>query len=67
MSRSESLKRAQAKYEKKYRERGLTKSYQLKCHIEHDADIIEVLDGQENKNGYIKDLIRSDIESKKQG
>lgn len=62
MGKSEALKRAQAKYDKKYRQRGLTKSYHFKCHKEHDADIIEVLDSKESKNGYIKDLIRADIE-----
>ncbi|MBR6425288.1 MAG: hypothetical protein IKS29_04985 [Oscillospiraceae bacterium] len=30
-----------------------------------DADIIEHLDKQENKRGYIKSLIRADMERKK--
>ena len=29
--------------------------------MENDADILEVLDSHENKNGYIKELIREDI------
>ena len=62
--RTEARKRAQAKYDEKYRKRGLTKSYHFKCHKEHDADIIEVLEAQENKNGYIKDLIRKDVEKR---
>lgn len=27
----------------------------------HDLDIIEYLDGIQNKNGYLKDLIREDM------
>ena len=27
----------------------------------HDLDIIEYLDGIQNKNGYLKDLIRQDM------
>lgn len=27
----------------------------------HDLDIIEYLDGIQNKNGYLKDLIRADM------
>lgn len=62
MSRSEAVKRAQAKYDEKYRKSGATKSYHFKCHTIHDADIIEELESKESKNGYIKDLIRADIE-----
>ena len=36
----------------------------LHCHIEKDADIIAKLDSVENRNGYIKDLIRKDISGK---
>lgn len=65
MSRSEALKRAQERYNKKKVGSGVTKSYHLKCHTVHDADIIAALEAQENKNGYIKELIRRDL--KKQG
>jgi hypothetical protein len=67
MIRTEAVKRAQAKYDKKYREKGLTKSYQLKCHKDNDADIIKVLESIQNKNGYIKGLIRKDIAKTKDG
>ena len=33
----------------------------LMLHKANDADIIEWLDEQENKNGYLKDLIRVDM------
>ena len=59
MARSEAVKAAQARYEEK------TKSYHFKCHIERDADIIAALEARDNKNGYIKELIREDM--KKQG
>lgn len=65
MSRSEALKRAQERYAKKTAGRGVTRSIHIKCHTVHDADIIAALDAQENKNGYIKELIRRDLE--KQG
>ena len=32
-----------------------------------DADVIEHLDKQENKRGYIKCLIRQDIEAQRKG
>lgn len=61
MSRTEAQKRAQKKYELSGAVRQKTKGYHIKCHIEHDADVIAALDAQENKNGYIKTLIRNDI------
>ena len=54
------IKQAQKKYNKKYH-KGVLKSYSLKCHKEHDNDIIAVLESQDNKSGYIKRLIRDDI------
>ena len=33
----------------------------MKLHQNNDADIIEKLDSLENKQGYIKELIRADI------
>lgn len=59
MSRSEALKRAQKKYNKR------TKDFLLKCNIEHERDVIEALEQQSNKNGYIKNLIRQDIKNRK--
>lgn len=37
-----------------------TMQVKLKLNLETDADIIEVLQKVENKQGYIKDLIRND-------
>ena len=37
------------------------KGYYLKLNKEQDADVIERLDAQENRQGYIKGLIRDDI------
>lgn len=66
MARSkEALKRAQQRYVAKGAVKAVTKGYNLKCHIVHDADVIAALEAQENKNGYIKELIRADME--KQG
>lgn len=66
MARSEAMKRAQARYQAKRQKAGAEplKTYSLKCHIENDADVISALDEQENKNGYIKELIRMDIEKR---
>lgn len=58
--RSESLKKAQAKYSKES-----TKNYHIICHKDNDRDIIEALEQQANKNGYIKELIRRDIKRRK--
>lgn len=65
MRNKEATKRAQARYEAKGAVKAVTKGYYLKCHTLHDADIIDALEAQENKNGYIKELIRRDME--KQG
>lgn len=37
------------------------RQYHLWMHGVHDADIIKRLDEQDNKQGYIKALIRADI------
>lgn len=65
--RSEALKRAQKRYQERLQKTGKLpqKTFLLSCHTKHDADIISVLEEQENVNGYIKDLIRADM--KKQG
>lgn len=57
---SEAQKRAQAKYDKEN-----TKQYMFKLNKIYDQDIIEMLDSQRNRQGYIKDLIRADIERKR--
>lgn len=46
----------QATYDKAH-----TRQVILKLNIGTDADILEALDAQANKQGYIKSLIRADI------
>lgn len=54
--RSDALKRAQAKYDKEK-----TIQVCLKLNRETDKDILNRLAAVDNKQGYIKDLIRLDI------
>ena len=63
MARSEAVKRAQAKYEAKGAVKEKTKGYYLKCHVEHDKDIIDKMEsvGTGKKNTYLKELVRNDI------
>lgn len=51
--------RANAKYDK-----ANTKKYILKLNINTDKDIIKCLDKQKNKQGFIKRLIRNEINKK---
>ena len=51
-------KRANAKYDK-----ANTKQVVIKLNIRTDKDILERLQSAGNKQGYIKELIRRDIES----
>ena len=53
---SEAQKRAVAKYDAKN-----TRRVYIKLNLNTDADILEHLDKQGNTQGYIKDLIRSDM------
>ena len=39
-----------------------TKAYFFKLHLVNDADIIAKLDSVESRQGYIKQLIRQDLE-----
>lgn len=55
---TESLKKAVAKYDK-----ANTKQVHLKLNIKTDKDILEQLEKVDNKQGYIKALIRADIGS----
>jgi hypothetical protein len=57
---SEAQNRAQAKYDK-----ANTKMIQMKLNLKTDADILEKLASVGNKQGYIKALIRADIEAQK--
>lgn len=38
-----------------------TTSFHLKLNNKHDADVIDKLNSVDNKQGYIKQLIRDDI------
>lgn len=56
---SESQKKANAKYDAKN-----TKQIKLKLNTTTDADILKRLNEVDNKQGYIKELIRKDIENR---
>ena len=51
---------AQIKSKNKYNKAN-TKTYCLRFNIHTDKDVIEILDSQKSKQGYIKELIRLDI------
>lgn len=55
---SEAQKKASIKYDK-----ANTKGLYLKLNINTDSDILERLEEVENKQNYIKKLIRNDIKS----
>ena len=61
MAASEALKKAIRKYDKEH-----TKQILLKLNKGTDADILQKLDEVDNKQGYIKGLIRDDIKSETQ-
>ena len=56
---SEAQKKASSKYDKEN-----TKQKVLKFNKSTDADILELLDGVTNVQGYIKRLIRSDMKNR---
>ena len=56
MAVPEYTKRAIEKYNKR-----MLKSYTIHLNRKTDEDIISFLDGLENKQGYIKNLIREDM------
>ena len=56
---SDAQKRAVLKYDSKH-----TRQYHLKLNLETDAEIIEHLSKQESIQGYIKGLIRDDMNRK---
>lgn len=53
---SEAQKRAVLKYDA-----ANTKQYHLKLNLKEDKEIISKLDSLENKQGYIKALIKADL------
>ena len=54
---SQAKSSANARYNEK-----MVKRYNFGLNIKTDADVIEQLDKQESKQGYIKGLIRKDIQ-----
>ncbi len=61
MSRKKSGTFDQAEYIKQYRKENVTRVSVILSRI-HDQDIIKHLEPMESKSGYIKDLIRADIQ-----
>lgn len=57
MARSDAQKRARAKYEKEKVRQVMVRFYPS------ENDIMEFLESQDNKAGYIKELIRKDMNS----
>lgn len=57
---TEQQKRAQIKYDK-----ANTRQITFKFNLKTDADILEKLDSVDNRQGYIKEIIRNDIEAEK--
>ena len=53
--------RANAKYDANH-----TKQIKLKLNLNTDSDIIKRMNEVENKQGYIKDLIRADIKKRQE-
>ena len=51
---------AQLRAKKKYDQHN-TRQVMLKLNIKTDADILAKLDAEDNRQGYIKQLIRADI------
>ena len=58
MPKTEAQLRAIAKYQKDHK-----KQFAFLPNTEYDVDVIEVLEAHENKQGYIKALIREDIKN----
>lgn len=57
MAASKAQRAASAKYDASH-----TVQIKLKLNTKTDADILEKLEAADSKQGYIKDLIRRDIE-----
>jgi len=58
---SDAQAKASAKYDKQH-----TRGVYLKLNTETDRDVIDKLDSVDNRQGYIKALIRKDIETDKE-
>lgn len=57
---SEAQKRANAKYDS-----ANTVQFKIKLNKNNDAEMIKFLQDLDNRQGYIKDLIKKDMEKKK--
>lgn len=62
--RTEQGMKAKNEYIKSYQKSKMT-AYVFRCNNSTDADIIDQLNRQDNKQGYIKRLIREDLKSEK--
>ena len=60
MEKEEKKTTPQERYAKKYK-----KQYKIDCITRTEQDIIEKLESEPNKAGYIKRLIRADIQKEK--
>ena len=61
-----SLKQRQARSEAVIKHvKKFYRRFDFKVHIEKDADIVAYLESKENKQAYIKELIRRDMEESK--
>lgn len=63
MSRTPKTPKARMEWIKEYNAEWMQQVC-LKLHRKYDMDIIEHLSEQQSKNGYLKQLIREDIERK---
>ena len=57
MATTEATKKAQKKYDKKF------KQFKFRLKLDNDADIIEWLNDQPSASARIKELIRAEMES----
>ena len=58
--RSQESKKQRMAYTDQYK-KTFCRQYKLSLNTKHESDLIEWLDNQPNKQGYIKQLIRDDI------
>ena len=56
---SEAKKAAKARYDAK-----TAKYYRIKLNINTDAELVKLLDQQENVQGFIKSLLRREVENR---
>lgn len=66
MARSEESKQQMKQYNLKYVKENV-RQYMFKLNKKLDAELVTYLDGMENRNQYIKDLILKDMENKRVG